>query len=603
MKMNGERTADARCGRVCGGWDRRGAALRVALLAGAVVAVSVGGVAAWRWSDSGAEARGGAAKVDVVRADTMTFDVTTTASGELEAKNQIEIRSKLETPATIAEVVEEGKRVTKGDLLLRLNVDETKRMLDQARVEIENMKADLQAAEHGYSSQLIENEQKLRQAQLKVELAELDRLQWLEGEAKSKRQANGLALSKTQMEVERLAEKLQQSHGLLEKGFLSKDEFDRDQVAYIEAQSAWVTAQLNAEVFELYEFRKQEKKFESDVQEARAELEQVKLNNAIQLAAKEAEKAAKKRVFDLQDETVKKHEKSIEHATMTAPADGLVVYATSMSRNMWFGGSDGPIAIGRQVMPNETVMMLPDTSEMMATVRVPETLASRIRKGQSASIKVDAAGGRTFPGVVDSIGVLAESGGWRDPNLKEYTVKIAVEKAYADGLKPSMRCEAQIYLDKVENVVAVPVQAVFSEGPVRYVHVKDGGKYARRPVNLGRQSDAHAEIVGGLEAGTSVLTREPTPAELLARAWDKGQLELAGYSVGEDGQPMRREGGGPKGRRGGGGATANGGEKTADAKAEVKPEAVAEKPAEGEPVKAEREGKPAEPVASSAEAK
>jgi HlyD family secretion protein len=308
-------------------------------------------------------------------------------------------------------------------------------------------------------------------------------------------------------------------------------------------------------------------------------------------------------VYDLQDETVKKHEESIKNATMTAPADGLVVYATSMSRNMWFGGSDGPIAIGRQVMPNETVMMLPDTSEMMATVRVPETLASRIRKGQSASIKVDAAGGRTFPGVVDSIGVLAESGGWRDPNLKEYTVKIAVDKAYAEGLKPSMRCEAQIYLDKVENVVAVPVQAVFSEGPVRYVHVKEGGKYVRRPVNLGRQSDAHAEIVGGLEAGSNVLTREPTPAELIARAWDKGQLEAAGYSVGEDGQPMRREGGGrgPGGR--GGTARGKPEAKPEAAAAEVKTEAVAEKPA-GEAavptteVKTETKPTAGEPVAA-----
>ena len=262
---------------------RRGGALRVALVAGLVVAVS-GGALAW-WAGVGRESESSKRTgLDLADSEKMSFDITTAASGELEAKNQIEIRNKLETPATIAEVVAEGTRVKAGDLLVRLNVDQIKQVLDQAKVEIENVKAGVEASQHAYEIQVIENEQKLRQAQLKVELAGLDRLQWLEGEAKSKRQANSLALSKSQLEVERLAEKLQQSSGLLEKGFLSKDEYDRDQVAYIEAQSAWITSKLQNEVFELYEFRKQEKKFESDVEEAKAELEQVKLNNSIQLA-------------------------------------------------------------------------------------------------------------------------------------------------------------------------------------------------------------------------------------------------------------------------------------------------------------------------------
>lgn len=519
---------------------RRGGALKVALAAGVVVLAAAGAV--YFWPGSGGGNKGSTA--DLTTASEMSFDITTVASGELEAKNQIEIRSKLEVPATIAEVVAEGTRVKAGDLLLRLNVDQVKQQYDQAKVEIENTKAQVEAATHAREIQEIENEQKLRQAHLKVELADLDRLQWLEGEAKSKRQANQLALSKSLLEVERLAEKLQQSYGLLEKGFLSKDEFDRDQVSYIEAQSAWITSRLNNEVFENYEFRKQEKKFESDVEEAEAALKQTILNNQIQLTAKQADSAAKQRVYDLADEKLKKLEESLKNATITAPSEGLVVYASSMGRNFFMFGGDGPIAIGRQVMPNELVIVLPDTAEMVATVRVAETLASRIRKGQPATVKVDAAGGKTFPGVVDSIGVLAESGGWRDPNLKEYTVKIALDKALVEGLKPSMRCESQVYLDRVEQATAVPVQSVFSDGAVRFVHVREGGKYARRPVNLGRQSDTYAEILAGLSLGATILTREPAPAELLTGAWDPAQLATAGYEVGTDGVPKRKGGGG-----------------------------------------------------------
>src|SRR5262245_3774787 len=94
---------------------------------------------------------------------------------------------------------------------------------------------------------------------------------------------------------------------------------------------------------------------------------------------------------------------------------------------MWGWGGEGPLQIGRQVHPNELLIVLPDTSVMLASVQVHESLASRIKPGLRATVKVEAAGGKTYNGTVESIGVLAESGGWRDPNLREYRVKIALD--------------------------------------------------------------------------------------------------------------------------------------------------------------------------------
>lgn len=472
---------------------------------------------------------------DIVEASLQSFDVTTTASGELEARKQIEIRSKLETEATIAEIVPEGSRVKAGDVLVRLNTDKIKQQFDQASLELTNAKAAAAAAAHAYESQVIENEQKLRQARLKVELAELDLQKWLEGDAKTKRQTNLLALSKSSLEVARLAERLAQSYRIVqERGFLfiSKDEFERDQLAYIEAQSAWITAHLESEVFETFEVRKQVKKFESDLDEAKAELEQTRINNTIQLDAKATERAAKSKVVELQEALVQRFESQLGNATITAPNEGLVVFASSMERFSWRSSGEGPLQIGRQVMPNELLIVLPDVSEMLATVRVHESLANRLRKGQKTSVKIDAAGGRSFPGVIDSIGVIAEAN-WRDPNNREYTIKIALDKADAEGLKPSMRCEAIVYLDRAENVITVPAQAVFAEGSIRYVHSRRGDRFAKVPVKLGKQSDTKAEVTAGLESGSWVLTREPKVAELLTSAWTDADLRAAGYGGGK----------------------------------------------------------------------
>ncbi|MEK6701863.1 MAG: HlyD family efflux transporter periplasmic adaptor subunit [Planctomycetota bacterium] len=509
-------------------------ALKPVMVAAGVVLALAGVVAVWGSSLGGGSGRSKASP-DVVTVGRGGFDIITTSNGELEAKNQIEIRSKLESVAAITEIVAEGTRVKAGDLLVKLNTDQIQKLVDVSSLELENALSLQKAAEHAYDIQVNENDQKLRQASLKLELAELERLQWLEGEVKTKRQANQLALSKSALEVDRNAEKLTQSYGLIARGFMSKDEFDKDQVAYIEAQSAWITARLQNDVYESYEYKKSQKKYESDVDEARADLDRVRLNNGIQLSSKEAELSAKKRMAQLQDEQHKKHLSQLGSATIKAPGDGLVVYATSMSR---FSFGDQPMQIGRDVRPNEMIILLPDTSEMVATVRVPEGLADRIKKGQRSTVKVDAAGGQSYQGQVDSIGVLAEANNWRDPNLKEYTVKIALDKSI-QGLKPSMRCDSQILMDRVDDALTVPVQCVFSDGPVRFVYEKRGSKYTRVPVRLGRQSESTAEVLAGVEAGAAVLAREPGASEIIAGPWDTAKLELAGYQVGPDGQPIQ----------------------------------------------------------------
>jgi hypothetical protein len=134
---------------------------------------------------------------------------------------------------------------------------------------------------------------------------------------------------------------------------------------------------------------------------------------------------------------------------------------------------------------------------------------------------------------VDSIGVLAETDGWRNPNLREYTVKVVLTGDQdISMLKPSMRAEAEIILGSVEDATAVPLQAVFREGPIAYVYTPKGGRYERTPVALGRRSSTFIEILSGVEDGAQVLLREPAPGEVLDTEFDEKQLAtLAGFSM------------------------------------------------------------------------
>lgn len=573
-----------------------------------VVVLAAGGIGYTQWDKRGSAtaATAGSKTADRAVAKTIDFEITTTAGGELDARNKKELRSELDREANIVKIVDEGTRVKSGDVLVELNGEKIQQELDQETLDFESASAQKIAADNAYDIQLNENESKLRDGKLKVELAELALQQWLEGEVEMKRQENELAISRAQLEVERLADKFGRSQDLFAQGFISKDECDQDEVAYIEATSKWTTSRLQAEVYEKFQYPKEFKEKDSAVDEAKAALVRVNLNNSSELASKEADKKNRERQVAVRKDKLDKLRKQLDACIIKAPQDGLVVYATSLDRGWgrFGGGGDGGLQIGAQVYPNQLLIVLPDTSDMIASVRVQESLAGRIKPGQAANVKVEAVGGRVFTGSVESIGVLAESGGWRDPNLREYTVKIALDIGDAmEQLKPSMRCEGRLTLGNVSEALSVPVQAVFQEGAVRYVFKEEGLKFARVPVKLGQRSDTHAQILAGVNEGETVLLRQPSAGEVLGGAWDKAKLELAGYKLGENGEPIAEAGGGR-----GPGAAGGRGNRGPRVKTVAAPKAEegagtadgASKPA---PTEAKSEDKPASKASAEGEAK
>lgn len=484
--------------------------------------------------------------VDVFTVTKLSFDVTTTATGELRTRNQIELRNQIDSDTTIIEVIEEGKRVKAGDVLVKLNAEPMVERVDEETLAIESARAALVEAEEGYAIQVSENDSAVRAANLKLALANLDLEKWRSGEVKSKRLELQHNLERATKEELRLREKLEKSRSLQERGYYSLDLLKQDELSWEQAKADLVKRELEREVYEEFEYTRDERQKLSDVEEARAEVERVHRQNASKLASKEADRNNKRQALTIREQKLAKLREQLSAATITAPSDGLVVYGTSLEQNRW-GDSEGPMQVGTRVFPNQLLIVLPDTSEMIAAVKVHESLAGRIRPGQRVNIKVDAASDHRFVGRVESIGVLAEqTSRWMDPNLREYTVRIALDRdsmsgGKGDALKPSMRCEAEIILGNVADAMVVPVQAVFNEGPVRYVHVQQTGqgsatRYVRRPVVLGQRSDRYAEIRAGLNEGERVLARRPEAGEVLPGGWKESDLAVAGLKFSDDGQ-------------------------------------------------------------------
>ncbi|MEO1007776.1 MAG: HlyD family efflux transporter periplasmic adaptor subunit [Planctomycetota bacterium] len=501
----------------------------------AVAAVGLVGAGSW-YVVRAAEDAGMGHGTDVVQAEVRDFSIETVATGELEARDQVEIRNELDMRATIVEVIKEGTRVAEGDVLVRLNSEQIEEQITEEESRVETARADLEAAENAYLIQISNNDSALRAAMLELELAELALMQWREGDDKKMQEQLASEADSARRTHERLSTKFEQSEQLFAKDFKSKNDFEQEQIDLLEAESKLKQATLALEIYVDYQRPRDEKQKTSDVEEAKAKVERVKKQNEIELASKDASRKNARRQLELREERLTKLQDQLEACTLTAPSAGLVVYQSSTRNGRW--RNPDPPQAGTEVSPNEIIMVLPDTTEMVASVRVHESLAGRLSPGQPARVKMEALDSRVLSGRVESVGVLAESGSWRDPNLREYTVRIAIDAGEDDRLKPSMRAEATIVLDEVDDALTVPVQAIFNEGRLRYVFIPEGRRFGKVPVRVGRRSETHAEIRAGLGAGDAVLVRSPEAGEILARDWDASQLEAVGFRLDESGQPV-----------------------------------------------------------------
>ncbi|MEM6333341.1 MAG: efflux RND transporter periplasmic adaptor subunit [Planctomycetota bacterium] len=482
------------------------------LVAGLIV---VAGVWAF-WPSGGSGSGDDASSVEGAqwyRVAERSFPLTVVAMGELQASDQTEVVSEVEGRVAIVEIVEEGTFVERGDVLVVLESSQIAEKVEQERLSVEQALIDMTSAEQELEIERNESASNIRDAEVKLELAELDLAKWEAGEVLQKRRELKLALEKAERRVTRAKEDLEDSRMLYEEKFISYSELDGNIVEEIEAEAALETAKLDIEVYETYSFTRDKTQKETAVIQARESLELTKRNAERSISRDQATLVSRQRRHRMRSERLSELETQLAATTITAPEAGLVVYSTSIGPR-W--RRDNPIREGREVHQRETILLLPDTRSMVASVKVHEAELSKIQPGQSATITINATeGDAPLQGEVLTVAVMAEDSGWLNPNLREYRVRIELPADKAVDLKPGMRASAEIEVGYVEDALAVPLHAVHTEGEERFVYVGEGRMVRRQPVQIGEASETYVEIDEGLAADDRVLLRQPEPGEII----------------------------------------------------------------------------------------
>ena len=217
------------------------------------------------------------------------------------------------------------------------------------------------------------------------------------------------------------------------------------------------------------------------------------------------------------DQVLQQYNQAIEEKA--AAQDALEVIRDGVSSSNATGSStlvrstisglilDIPVKVGNSVIQantlNEgtTVATVANMSDLIFDGNIDETEVGSLGEGMQMTITIGALQNYTFDAVLEYIAPKAvENNG-----TNQFEIKAAVSVAGEGKIRSGYSANAEIVLEKAENVLSVPESTIEFEDDRTFVYLKTGEQtYERTAVVTGLSDGVNIEILDGLKEGDTV---------------------------------------------------------------------------------------------------
>ncbi len=384
--------------------------------------------------------------------------------GEVESSSNVEIRCQVQSRAAtgvpIIQIAPEGTYVKEGDFLVQLDDSALQTDVVQQQIACNTSRALAVEGQADY---------------------EATKLALQEYESGTFRQDEGTLQSDEFVAKENLRrseEYLRYSQKLAARGYETEVQLQADRFAVDKARNELKGAATKLEVLHRYTKLKTLNKLKADVETAEARMRSRENSHKLDL------------------DRLKVLENQLASCIINAPTSGQVVYANPAS-------GEPLIAEGKLVRERQIIIRLPDPKRMQVTARVNESRIDRVKSGMITHIHLDA-----FP-EVELTGIVREVSEYPLPaasysTMKEYATSIDIQDP-PPGVRSGMTAQAAIEVEKLEQAVQIPLQAVLGRGDRFFCIVALDGDFAAREVSVGHSNEQVVIINDGLQAGERVV--------------------------------------------------------------------------------------------------
>lgn len=370
-------------------------------------------------------------------------------------------------PGRIAELyIEEGDRVTKGQVMARMESDRLQAEVKQYQAMVQKAQANLAQVKAGSRPEVI------AAAQARVSTA----------------QAN---VAMAQAKLKRAQAEKQRNQLLVQQGVITVNAFEEFASQETEAQ-----ASLAAELAQLAE---QQQNLAETQKGSRVE-------EIAQAAAEVAEAEAQLASIQIQ----------LNKTTVRAPFAGIITRRYAETGDYV---DSSTAASETEGATSTSIAELASGLEIEA--KVPEASIGQIKLGQAVNIQVDTYGNETFAGKVRLIAPRAV----KENNVTFFRVKVALVTGQ-DKLQSGMNTRLTFKGEPIVNALTIPLAAVVTQNDGQtgvYLAGKEG-KAQFKAIKLGTTSGDRVQILGGLTKGDRIFTTPP--ADVIIEGVDTADFSM-----------------------------------------------------------------------------
>lgn len=442
---------------------------------------------------------------EVARGD---LEITLTESGTLLARESRNVIFEAGGEATITWMIPEGDEIVEGQVICQFDTTELTTRIRDIGLEIAGTSAELENARTEKAIQESQNLTDIEKAEIALDKARKELERYREGDGPQERRKLTVEIKDAETTFNKAKKRYEDSHGLLEEGYIRESELLDDQIAYEKALVEKEGAELALQLFETYSWPMAVAEREAAVNEAARGLENTRLRAASTLQQRQVAVTRYETELTHQQTRLEESLSDLSKLTLFAPCPGIVIYGDP---GVWW--RQGEINVGAAVYSGQTLMTVPDLRVMQVQLQIHEADIEMLRKGQTAKVTFDSYPGLVLDGHVTRIAAIASSGEGRRRRRegpKTFQVEVTLDSNLADRqLKPGISARVVVAIDTLRDVLQIPTQCVFSDAGSNFCYVAGSEGPETRTIEIGPSNDSFVQIRNGLREGERVLLENP----------------------------------------------------------------------------------------------
>ncbi|QLD32739.1 efflux RND transporter periplasmic adaptor subunit [Mannheimia varigena] len=202
---------------------------------------------------------------------------------------------------------------------------------------------------------------------------------------------------------------------------------------------------------------------------------------------------------------------NLNYTQIISPMDGVIVSV--------------PVSVGQTVNSNQTsptIVQVADLSKMLIKLEISEGDIALVKVGQQVKFSTLAEPNREYSATIDSVDPALTT--LTDNNYTEqsgnteavyYYANVSIDNADS-SLRIGMTTQAQITIDKREQVLVVPTNLIKKRGKENYVLVLENGQSLEKTIQIGISDTQNTEVVAGLNEGDQVIVTQRADGEKIS---------------------------------------------------------------------------------------